>query len=105
MKKTIFSILLAFAVVTMSFGQKPRNIKKEPIPATMFQVTYAAQFPALDTKTDYGFTNTIGGSVIHKTESNWLFTANGNFIFGNQIKGSRIDVLRCSNAVFISKLR
>lgn len=93
MKKTIFTILLAFAVVILSFGQKPRNISKESIPATMFQVTYAAQFPALDTKTDYGFTNTIGGSVIYKTGSNWLFTANGNFIFGNQIKGSRIDIL------------
>ena len=93
MKKTIFTILLALTCVSLSFGQKTRNIKKEPIPAAMFQVTYAAQFPALDTKTDYGFTNTIGGSVIYKTESNWLFTANGNFIFGDQIKGSRIDVL------------
>lgn len=75
------------------FGQTPRNIAKEPIPVSMFQATYATQFPGLDTRTDYGFTNTIGGSVIHKTQDNWLFAANGNFIFGNQIKGSRIDLL------------
>ena len=93
MKKNIFAILLVFITVSLSFGQNARNIKKEPIPVAMFQATYGALFPTMDTKTDYGFTNTIGGSVIFKSETNWLFTANGNFIFGNQIKGSRIDIL------------
>lgn len=92
MRKTIFTLALALTVVSVC-GQTPRNIAKEPIPVSMFQATYAAQFPGLDTRTDYGFTNTIGGSVIHKTQGNWLFAANGNFIFGNQIKGSRIDLL------------
>ena len=92
MRKTVFTLALALAMVS-ALAQTPRNIAKESIPVSMFQVTYAAQFPGLDTRTDYGFTNTIGGSVIHKTQGNWLFTANGNFIFGNQIKGSRIDLL------------
>jgi hypothetical protein len=93
MKKTAFTILLVLTVTFSGFAQTPRNIKKESIPTFMFQVTYAAQFPGLDTKTDYGFTNTIGGSVIYKTKSNWLFTANGNFIFGDKVKGDRIDIL------------
>jgi hypothetical protein len=92
MRKTVFTLVLALAAVS-TFAQTPRNIAKEAIPVSMFQVTYAAQFPALDTKSDYGFTNTIGGSFIHKTQGNWLFTGNGNFIFGNKIKGSRIDLL------------
>lgn len=92
MRKTVFTLVLALAAVS-TFAQTPRNIAKEAIPVSMFQVTYAAQFPALDTKNDYGFTNTIGGSFIHKTQGNWLFTGNGNFIFGNKIKGSRIDLL------------
>ena len=93
MRKTVFTLLIAMAATLAVFGQTPRNIAKEPIPVSMFQVTYAAQFPALDTRTDYGFTNTIGGSFIHKTQGNWVLTANGNFIFGNRIKGSRIDLL------------
>ena len=93
MKKTAFTIFLTLTVVLSGLAQTPRNIKKESIPTFMFQVTYAAQFPGLDTKTDYGFTNTIGGSVIYKSKNNWLFTANGNFIFGNKIKGDRIDLL------------
>ena len=93
MRKT--SILLFFVLATMTsvVAQTPRNLSKEAIPVSMFQVTYAAQLPGLDTKTDFGFTNTIGGSVIFKSESNWLFTANGNFIFGDKLKGSRIDLL------------
>lgn len=91
MKKTIITLALVLSFVT-AFGQTPRNIAKETIPVSMVQVTYAAQFPGFDTRTDYGFTNTIGGSIIHKTQDNWLLTANGNFIFGNQIKGSRIDL-------------
>lgn len=93
MKKAFTLLILALSVLVPAFGQTPRNLSKEAIPTTLFQVTYGAQFTAMDTKADYGFTNTIGGSVIYKTENNWLFTANGNFIFGNQIKGSRIDLL------------
>lgn len=92
MRKAFFTLTLIFSVISV-YCQTPRNIAKESIPVSMFQVTYAAQFPGLDTRTDYGFTNTIGGSFIQKTQGNWLFTANGNFIFGNQIKGSRIDLL------------
>lgn len=92
MRKTLFTLTLILSVIS-AYCQTPRNIAKESLPVSMFQVTYAAQFPGLDTRTDYGFTNTIGGSVIHKTQGNWVFTANGNFIFGNQIKGSRIDLL------------
>ena len=91
MRKTIYTLTLLLAVVS-AIGQTPRNIAKEAIPVNMIQVTYAAQFPGFDTRTDYGFTNTIGGSLIHKTQDNWLFSFNGNFIFGNQIKGSRIDL-------------
>ena len=93
MRKT--PLLLFFVLITMAsvIAQTPRNLSKEAIPATMFQVTYAALFPGLDTQTDFGFSNNIGGSIIYKSEGNWLFTANGNFVFGDKVKGSRIDLL------------
>ena len=93
MRKTtlLWSFVLATTIPVVA--QTPRNLSKEAIPVTMFQVTYATQLPGLDTKTDYGFTNSLGGSVIYKSGSNWLFTANGNFIFGDKLKGSRIDLL------------
>ena len=94
MRKTTLTLFLVLATVTSIVAQTPRNLSKEAIPVTMFQVTYAALFPGLDTKTDFGFSNNIGGSIIYKTEGgNWLFTANGNFVFGDKVKGSRIDLL------------
>ena len=89
MRRILFA--LAFLGVSIHLlGQK--DITKTPIPVAMFQVTYAFQVPALDTKTLYGVNNTIGGSFVFKTESNWLFAANGNFIFGNKVNGDRISI-------------
>lgn len=93
MRRNILLTIALLAAALAGSSQTPRNLAKESIPVTMFQVTYAALFPGFDTKTDYGFTNNVGGSVIYKSQGNWLFTANGNFVFGDQIKGSRIDLL------------
>lgn len=94
MKRSLILLLLALLAGSSAFAQtKLRDIEKEIVPTTLFQFTYAAQLPGMDTRTDYGFTNTIGGSVIYKTDHNWLLTANGNFIFGDRLKGSRIDIL------------
>ena len=92
MHKVLIPLLLlgiAFRVT----AQPVRDIMKESIPVAMFQVTYALQLPAFDTRELYGLTNTLGGSFVYKTESNWLLTANGNFVFGNKVKGDRISIL------------
>ena len=92
MRKTSCLLFFLLLCAVTGFTQTtPRNIANEVIPTAMFQVTYGAQFPGMDTKERFGFTNTIGGSFIYKTSGNVLFTANGNFIFGDQLKGDRID--------------
>ena len=90
MRKIFISLLLLAGLAAQA--QQPKDIMKEPIPIAMFQATYAFHLPAFDLKTDYGTSHTIGGSFVYKTASNWLLTANGNFIFGNQLKGDRIDL-------------
>ena len=86
-----FIFLLLFAGLSLQ-AQLPKDIMKEPIPIVMFQATYAFHIPAFDLRADYGVSNTIGGSIVFKTASNWLFTANGNFIFGNQLKADRVHI-------------
>ena len=93
MRRFFISLFLLSSFSLQLVAQLPKDIAKEPIPVVMFQATYAFHFPALDQKVTYGVSNTIGGSVVFKTASNWLFTANGNYIFGNRIKGTRIDLL------------
>lgn len=92
MRKVIIPLFLLLGLSLQLSAQLPKDIMKEPIPVAMFQVTYAFHIPGLDLKKEYGVSNTIGGSFVYKTESNWLLTANGNFIFGNQLKGDRIDI-------------
>lgn len=74
------------------FSQQTRDVMSAPIPVAMFQVGYAFHFPGLDTKEIYGVSNNLGGGFAYKTETNWIFVANGNFIFGNRLKGDRIDI-------------
>lgn len=91
--KKLFVALLALGFGLNLFAQdEVRDLRRESIPVAMFQVTYALQLPALDTRVQYGINNTIGGSFIYKTDENWMWTANGNFIFGPRVKGSRIDI-------------
>lgn len=92
MRKTIITLLLLAAVSIPTMAQSGKNVMKDPIPVTMFQVDYAFHIPALDTKERFGVSNDIGGSFVYKTESNWLFTASGNYIFGKKVKGDRIDI-------------
>ena len=40
----------------------------------------------------YGISHNIGGSFVYKTESNWLFTANANYIFGSKLNIDRMEV-------------
>ena len=89
--RRIFISLLLLAGLALQ-AQMPKDIMKDPIPVAMFQVTYAFHMPGLDNRVLYGISHNIGGSFVYKTESNWLLTANANYIFGNKIKGDRIDI-------------
>ena len=90
MRKILISLFLLVGVALQA--QLPKDIMKAPIPVAMFQATYAFHFPGLDTKDLYGVSNNVGGGFVYKTESNWLFTANGNFIFGNRLNIDRVEI-------------
>ena len=90
--RKVLPLLLLLGVSLPIVAQQPKDIMKESIPVTMFQVTYALELPALDTKDLYGLSHNLGGSIVYKTESNWLWTVNGNFLFGNKVKGDRVSI-------------
>ena len=92
MRRIFLPLLLLLGITLPMAAQMPKDIMKDPIPVAMFQVTYAFHMPGLDNRVLYGISHNIGGSFVYKTESNWLLTANANYIFGNKIKGDRIDI-------------
>jgi len=91
MRKILIPLFLLVSLCQV-FAQPAKDIMKEPISVSMFQVTYAFELPAFDTRELYGITHSIGGSFVYKTASNWLFTANCNFITGNRIRIDRTEV-------------
>ena len=92
MRKILISLALLLGIVLPMAAQEPKDIMKEPISVAMFQATYAFHIPGLDTRQQYGVSHNVGGSFVYKTESNWLLTANANYIFGNKLKGDRISI-------------
>ena len=91
MKLRFFTLSLLIILPFIVDAQK--DIKKECVPTTMFSATYSYQFPGADTKDLYKNNSTIGASVIYKTNRNWLWTANANFNFGEEIRASREEIL------------
>ena len=54
----------------------------------MIYATYAYQLPGGDLAKRFGGNSSIGGGFMVKTKSNWLFGAEGNYIFGGTVKNS-----------------
>lgn len=90
MRKSI--LLIAFFIVLPLMVKAQKDITKDKISTWMFQVSYSYQFPGMDTKTLYGENNTIGGGVYYKTDKNWMFSFNGNFISGNKVNLTRQEL-------------
>jgi hypothetical protein len=87
MKKIAFVLLLAvccnqaFAQDDL-FGTKKREAKKG------FVISANASFdmPVADMAKRFGVSYRLGPSVFYKTQKNWIFGVNGDFILGNKIK-------------------
>lgn len=84
-------ILLLFVTISLGFAfseqvKAQKNLKSEKIQTFFFQATYSFQTPSGDLKDYYGNNSTIGGGVNFKTKRNFLFSAHGHFIFGNDVK-------------------
>lgn len=88
-RKSLIFILLTILPFIVN---AQHDIKKEHISTWMFQATYAFQVPGQDTKTLFGNNHSVGGSVVFKTKSNWMFSVNGNFISGNEVNISRQEL-------------
>jgi hypothetical protein len=58
----------------------------EPNSAVMFVFNYDAQLPFGHVAQRFGFDNLVSVEFLYKTNKNWLFGANGGFIYGSDVK-------------------
>ncbi len=84
-KSALLSIASLLCVSSL-FAQL--NIHDSTIFTPLISATFGYQFPGGDLAKQFGSNASIGGSIMFKTKSNWLFGAEGNFMFGQTVKNS-----------------
>lgn len=89
MKRYILFLSLFIVLISSSFAQRARrvaNVRDTSIGITMFRPTASANLPIGQLHTRTGFFYSLGGSVINKTASQWLFGVEGYFFNGGIIR-------------------
>jgi hypothetical protein len=84
LKKILLSSCFLFLLPWSSYTQS--SIKDSAIFTTIIYATYSYQFPGGDLAKLFGSNSSIGGGLLFKTKSNWLFGAEGNYLFGGTVK-------------------
>lgn len=85
-----FNILFAF-VLMLAIPKQTKaqvNVNDSVISSFIVYVSYAYQIPGGDMADRFGNNSTIGPGFTYKTDKNWMFSIEGNYIFGNGTKNS-----------------
>jgi hypothetical protein len=86
--KVLLLLLLVFLYAFRGHAQV--NVKDSSIFTSVFFVAYSYQFPQGDLAELYGGNSSIGGGMLFKTKSNWIFGAEGNYLFGGDAKNDTL---------------
>lgn len=81
-------LVLVFVWLTVTDAWSQANVGDSAIAAFVPHVSYAYQFPGGDITERYGDNSTIGLGLRYKTTKNFVFSADVNFIFGNDVKNA-----------------
>lgn len=82
--KKIFLLSVCILFLSRVFGQV--DISDTSINIPMFYVSFAYQTPGGDMSDRFGSNSNIGGGFQWKTNSNWVFGGEFNYVFGKTIK-------------------
>lgn len=88
-KKIIISILLFICyLIVPKLIMAQKDVQDTTISTAIISLGYAFQFPGGDLASSFGNNSTIGPAFHYKTNKNWLWTIEMNFIFGTKVKNS-----------------
>jgi hypothetical protein len=87
MKTRFVLLLLALLPITNLVAQK--SIKDSVIFTNLIYASYAMQFPGGDMEERFGMNSQMGVGYLLKTNSNWVFGLEGDFMFGNEVKNEQ----------------
>ena len=96
MKKTKLFLTASVLTFIASQGISQVSIKDSSIFTSVIYAAYSFQFPGGDLSQRFGVNSSIGGGLMFKTKSNWIFGAEGNFLFGGDVKNQDSLLLNIS---------
>lgn len=80
-----YTIALIVCVFLSLLISAQRDVTKGIIGTPYVGVHFGMNIPGGAFAERYGFTSNLGGVAGYKTKKNWIYAADGNFIFGNKI--------------------
>ena len=87
MRSRIIILSIGFVLV-FNFLSGQKNVKDSLVSINTFGFNAGLQTPFGDLSDRFGSNGTVGFSYYFKTKSNWLIGAEGNLIFGSNVKNS-----------------
>ncbi len=89
MKKLLFISYLLLIVFIKNL-QAQKAVETDTISIPLFSAHLQMQLPGGDLTNRFGYNAAVGGTFTYKTNKNWMWSFEGNFMFGNQIKENNI---------------
>jgi len=83
----IFPLLLLLMLSIQAHSQQTKSDSAVSIP--LFYGFYGYQWPGADMAERFGSNSVVGPGFLWKTSSNWLFGAEYDFMFGNNVKNGK----------------
>lgn len=88
MKKVTLYFFFLIIFTQNLLAQKAVEIDTLSIP--FFSAHFNFQLPGGDLANRFGFNSAVGGTFTYKTNKNWMWSFDGNYLFGNQVKETDI---------------
>jgi len=86
LKKNITAFFIVLCFINYFSVKAQVNLSDSSAFATLVGISYSYQFSGADLSERYGNNSNIGVMCQFKTKSNWLFGADFNYLFGNDVK-------------------
>ena len=99
MKKVQIILILCLLSSFNVFSQI--SIRDSVINTGMFSANYSYNIPIGDLAKRFGENSTVGGKFSYKTNKNWIFEFQGDFMFGGNVKETFGDSIRTSTGDII----
>lgn len=88
--KKILFFLTALIIIHGNGLKAQKAISEEPVSLVFINGHFGGHLPSGDMKDRFGNCASVGGTVWYKTKNNWILGAEGNYIFGNDVKETNL---------------